>query len=161
MISRIDGTVNAALELAIERKRGPISKGQNLRHEHGSDALRRINPVIGVEETGPGQTTGAPAVRPRLHVDHVAKTPSERNARKEIDVVRKRAIGRLQNSGFNMADLILAHQCNGFRAQDAGTVELTPLQQHSDEGQVIESARIKAAAAGKGCRTDLLLERFR
>ena len=35
---RIHGTVDAALELAVERKRRPISKWQNLRHEHSGDA---------------------------------------------------------------------------------------------------------------------------
>src|SRR6516162_2828946 len=105
--TRIHGTINGALEPTVERKRGPISKGQNLRHEHGSEALRRIDPIISIEETRPGEAAGAAAVRSRRHVDHVAKAPSQRDARKEIDVVRERGIRRLQNT---CADLILAHE---------------------------------------------------
>jgi hypothetical protein len=69
--------------------------------------------------------------------------------------------GRLQNSDFDMADLILTHECNRLPTQDAGTVKLTPLQHHSDEGQVIQGRRIEAAAAGEGHRDGLLLERLR
>src|SRR5262249_44430500 len=156
--TRIHGAVDAAFELAVERKRRPIGKGQNLGHEHGSDALCRIDPVISIEETRPRKTAGAAAVRPRLHVDHVAKTPSQRNARKEIDIVRECRIVRLHNSGLDLADLILAHEGNSLRAQDTGAVELTPLQQHADEGQVIGSGRIEAAAAGEGRRSGRRLQ---
>src|ERR1700674_865814 len=90
--------------------------------------LRRIDPVIGVEESGPGETAGAAAVRPRLHV-------------------RERGIGRLQSFGFYMADLVFSHECNRLQAQDADVVESAPLQQHSDEGQVIGGGRIEARAA--------------
>jgi hypothetical protein len=37
-LTSVSFPVDAALELAVERKRRPISKGQNLRHEHSGDA---------------------------------------------------------------------------------------------------------------------------
>jgi hypothetical protein len=36
-----------------------------------------------------------------------------------IDVVRERGIGRLQSSGFYMANLVFSHECNRLQAQDA------------------------------------------
>jgi hypothetical protein len=106
-LASVYGTVDAAFELVVKRKHQSIRKGQNLSHKYGGDTLRRIDPVIGVEKSCPGQAPAAATVWARLQIDHVAEPPSQRDARKEIDVVRQRGIGRLENSGFDIADLIL------------------------------------------------------
>jgi hypothetical protein len=47
--ARIHGTVDAALELVVERKRRPISKGQNLRHEYADSPLRAATERFGAK----------------------------------------------------------------------------------------------------------------
>ena len=73
------------------------------------DALHRVEPVIGVEDH-PAHRAGAPAVRPELHVEHVAN-PIDLSPRKEIDIVRPRWIFRLKlDAGRYVANMILAHE---------------------------------------------------
>ena len=68
---------------------------------------RRIDPVIGVEQACPGKATGLAAVRDRPGIDHVAEPPFQPDARKQIDVVRKRGVGRSHHADVEIADLVL------------------------------------------------------
>src|SRR5947199_10640489 len=55
---RVDEPVGAAFEIAIDRERPGIGKGQILHHDDTSDVLRRIDPEIGVVDAAPAQTAG-------------------------------------------------------------------------------------------------------
>src|SRR5712691_87129 len=72
---RAERVVDRALELAVELDGALVGEGEDLGHDHAADPPRRIDPVIGVEDAGPGQAAGAAAVRAGLYVDHVAETP--------------------------------------------------------------------------------------
>src|SRR5215831_6917824 len=74
-LCRLQPTIDAALEFAIERDGFVVGKGQDLGHEHAGNALLRIEPIIGVVNPGPGAAAGAAAVGTWLRGYHVAKSP--------------------------------------------------------------------------------------
>jgi hypothetical protein len=53
--------VNGPFEFAIGADCRPVGERQDLCKENAGDALRRVEPVISVEDAGPGQTAGAAA----------------------------------------------------------------------------------------------------
>src|SRR5215831_3966307 len=75
-LRRAHRPVHAALEVAVDAQRVMVREGQNLGHEHGGDMLRRIDPVIGVEQSRPGEAAGAAATWHCPHGDHVAEPPA-------------------------------------------------------------------------------------
>jgi hypothetical protein len=68
--------IDAALEPPVHAQHALISERHHLGHEHGGDALLRVEPMVGVVNAGPGEAAGAAAFRHRLPGDHVAETPS-------------------------------------------------------------------------------------
>src|SRR4051794_13339846 len=47
--------VDRTFVLAIEPHRRHVPEGQDLSHDQPCDAPRRVDPIVGVEDTGPGQ----------------------------------------------------------------------------------------------------------
>jgi len=109
-------------ELTIEPQCAVIGKRQDLRYKNSSNALFRIDQIVGVKQTTPAQATGAAAVWTGLHY-HVAEAPFKADAWKEIDIIGKRWHGRLQDACFDFADLVLAHLRNGIGFKYADPVE--------------------------------------
>jgi len=114
-----------------------VGKRQNLRHENSRDVLCRIDPVIRVEKAGPGHASGAAPLGHRLHVDHVTEAPFQTDTGEEVHIVGERRRRRFHMAGFDIADLILPHQCNRLGAKNAHAVELATAQQHADKPQII------------------------
>src|SRR5258707_11745888 len=85
---RPNRATNPALELSIDPERLPVGEGEDLHHDHAGDPHRRVDPVIGIEQTGPCQAACLAAVADGIDIDHVSKPPSQPNARKKIHVVR-------------------------------------------------------------------------
>src|SRR4029453_5418810 len=102
-------------------------------------------PVIGVEEPAPAHRASASAVRPGLHVEHVAQPPSDLGPRKEIDIVRARWIFRLHDAGGYVADVVWAHKCHRLRSQQLRALEAAPVQQHLQKREVVRTRRIERA----------------
>src|SRR5262245_15475435 len=75
--------VDCLLELTVELHRSRVGEGKDLRHDEPGHALARIQPVVRVEDAAPADRARAPAVRPRLHVEHVSEPPADLGAGKE------------------------------------------------------------------------------
>src|SRR5215472_4505254 len=86
-LRRLEPAVDAALELAVEGDGLVVGEGQELGQEHSGDALMRVEPVIGVENSAPGDAGGTAAVGPGLRCHHVAEAPFARHAREEVEIV--------------------------------------------------------------------------
>src|SRR5260370_30834627 len=113
LLACFHSSVDTAFELTVDPQCALIRKRQHLGHKNGRDTSFRIDPIIGVEKTAPGQAAGTAAVWNGLHVDHVTEAPFEAAAGKEIDVVGRRRDCRFQDAGFDGADLILSHESYG------------------------------------------------
>src|SRR6516162_140958 len=98
-LRRLQLAIDAALKLAVERDGFMVGEGQELAQKHPGDALVRIQPVIGVENSAPGDAAGAAAVGPRQRVDHVPKTPFARNSGKQVQIVCELRVRRLPQAG--------------------------------------------------------------
>jgi len=105
-----------------------VGKWQNLGQDYTCHALLRIEPIVRIIDAGPGEAAGATAIGPWLRIDHVAETPFARNAREEIDIVRPLWIRGLEDACVDVADLIAAHQRDGFGPQQPSAVEAALMQ---------------------------------
>src|SRR6516164_5114920 len=79
--------IDAAFELAVEGDGAVVGEGQELAQKHTGDTFLRIEPVIGVEYSRPGDATGTPPIGPRERGDHVTEPPFARHVGEEIDIV--------------------------------------------------------------------------
>ena len=64
-----------------------VGEGEDLHHDHSGNPRRRVDPVIGIEQTGPCEAACFAAVRDGIDIDHVPEPPSQTRSRKEIDVI--------------------------------------------------------------------------
>ena len=87
--------------------------------------------------------------------------PPQSNARKEIHVIRKRRIGRLEDSRFEVADLVCGHQGNGLRPKDTYPAKTSAVQQRLQQRQVIRRCGIDAASARNHIRNSWFFQRLR
>src|SRR6266853_4109562 len=86
--SYLQRVIYAALELPAKLHGTLVGEGQDLGQDHAGDALLQIDPVIAVEEPGPGQAAGATAIGPGIERDHGGEPPSAAGTGKEIQIVR-------------------------------------------------------------------------
>src|SRR5258708_29632678 len=85
--SRSVATIDAALELTIDVERAPVGERQDLHHDHAGDARRRIDPVVGIVQTGPGLAVCRATLADRIDIDHAGEAPAQADAGKEVDVI--------------------------------------------------------------------------
>src|SRR5215475_7724283 len=70
-----DSCIETALELGEQLQDRIVGKRQKLRHDRAGHPLVRIEPEVGVKQTGPGKAPGAPSGRPGFGVDVERQSP--------------------------------------------------------------------------------------
>src|SRR5579883_290448 len=98
--------VNGALEIAEKPDALLVGEGEELHHDGRAQTPARIDPVISVVHTGPGQTPGR---TPSLIGGGIHQEPERvlvDSARMEIHVAGDRRPRRFQNAGPQRTDLV-------------------------------------------------------
>src|ERR1700730_14691169 len=108
------GRVERALEFAVDVERLLIGEGDELHQDDARHPLRRIDPEVGVGETGPGQAAGAAAAGNALGADHEARAPFFDHAGEELGIVREGRRCRLEQTDVEVPHLVLPHQRDGL-----------------------------------------------
>src|SRR5262245_2928387 len=85
--SALEGSIHLRLEGREHVDHRGVEEREHLREEHAADALRPVDPEVGVGETRPGQAAGGAAGRQRLSVDQEAQAPLLGDAREKLDVL--------------------------------------------------------------------------
>src|SRR5688500_15579740 len=108
--------------------------GPHLRHEDADHLLGRIHPEVRAERTTPAESSV------RLH--RARGTPVEQHAVAETEAETAPWWPDLQIAG-----VVRSHQLDGLATEQTTAVELTALEHHLLEAEVVERGRDQAAGA--------------
>src|SRR5207237_10079129 len=137
LLSRSRELIHAALERVGGRERLLVGKRQHLHQDDTGNSPLPVNPEVRIVDAAPTEAAGRAHAWHRAAPDQKAKSPAIGAFIDDREVAALLRDGGLECEHRERADLVLRHQADGVRPDEALAIELAVAGDHAREAHVV------------------------